>query len=94
MNSIFHTNLRDSLFLKIIKRVRGRGLDSTNVRTQVSSSCMSVRYEYAWAYSIQSPTRIRPLSYFILQPERGHKFSISKFQNELLVAENDQIVAE
>ena len=41
--------------------------DSYSETSQVSSSCLD-----ASACSTQSPKRILPLSYFILQPERLH----------------------
>ena len=47
--------------------------DSYNETSQVSSSCLGASYEHASACSTQSPKRILPLSYFILQPEKGYK---------------------
>ena len=38
----------------------------------MNSSCLDASYEHARACSTQSPKRILPLSYFILQPERGY----------------------
>ena len=40
----------------------------------MSSSCLDASYEHARACSTQSPKRILPLSYFILQLERGYKY--------------------
>ena len=42
--------------------------------SQVNSSCLDASYEHARACSTQSTKRILPLSYFILQPERGYNF--------------------
>ena len=47
--------------------------DSYSETSQVNSSCLDASYEHACACSTQSPKRILPLSYFILQPERGYK---------------------
>ena len=47
--------------------------DSYSETSQVNSSCLDASYEHARACSTQSPKRILPLSYFILQPERGYK---------------------
>ena len=48
------------------------GPDSYSETNQVSSSCVGASYEHARACSTHSPNRILPLSYFILQPERGY----------------------
>ena len=48
------------------------GPDSYSETSQVSSPCLGASYEHARACSTQSPKRILPLSYFILQPERGY----------------------
>ena len=46
--------------------------DSYSETSQVSSSCLGASYRHARACSTQSPKRILPLSYFILQLERGY----------------------
>ena len=70
---LFQTNLRVWVFkCKLQIRVGGRGPDSYSETSQVSSYCLDASYEHARACSTQSPKRILPLSYFILQPERGY----------------------
>ena len=71
---LVYTNLRVWVFkCKLQIRVGGWGPDSYSETSQVSSSCLDASYEHARACSTQSPKRILPLSYFILQPERGYK---------------------
>ena len=52
--------------------------DSYSETSQVSSSCLDASYEHARVCSTQSPKRILPLSYFILQPERGYNSNGAK----------------
>ena len=54
----------------------GWGLDYIYDEAQVSSSCLDVSYEHARACSDQSPMRILPLSYFILQPNGGYNSNL------------------
>ena len=61
---------------KLQIRVGGWGPDSYSEASQVSSSCLDASYEHARAFSTQSPKRILPLSYFILQPKRGYNCSL------------------
>ena len=51
--------------------------DSYSETSQVNSSCLDASYEHARACSTQSPKRILPLSYFILQLERGYSSNSS-----------------
>ena len=48
--------------------------DSYSETSQVSSSCLDAGYEHA---RTQSPKGILPLSYFILQSERGYNSEFS-----------------
>ena len=70
---LFYTNLRVWVFkCKLQIRVGGWGPDSYSETSQVNSSCLDASCEDARACSTQSPKRILPLSYFILQPERDY----------------------
>ena len=54
--------------------------DSYSETSQVNSSCLDASYEHARTCSTQSPKRILPLSYFILQPERGYNYLTDRKQ--------------
>ena len=69
---LFYTNLRVWVFKCKLQIRVGGGPDSYSKTSQVNSSCLDASYEHARACSTQSPKRILPLSYFILQPERGY----------------------
>ena len=75
-NTIFNTfpflYKFESLGFQMQATDKGGGPDSYSETSQVNSSCLDASYEHARACSTQSPKRILPLSYFILQPERGY----------------------
>ena len=69
----------------------GWGPDSYSETSQLSSSCLDASYEHARACSTQSPKRILPLSYFILQPERGYKSLQNFFPRENEAIKHDLV---